>query len=176
MRPLVVKRGVEGFDIRDGESTVVDHLVFLVHGIGSVCDLRFRSVVEVVDDFRFLSYQLVETHFSSAVAGQRIGRTEFLPVSWHAPLHGDDTGIDKRLQPITLPSIPKLRHFANDTILDVLFYTSPVYCEVSPLLWFKYILLVGCMAPSSMFNDTVKDTWLLDLTLDSSCWYNDLMI
>jgi len=129
VRPLVVKRGVEGFDIRDGESTVVDHLVFLVHGIGSVCDLRFRSVVEVVDDFRFLSYQLVETHFSSAVAGQRIGRTEFLPVSWHAPLHGDDTGIDKRLQPITLPSIPKLRHFANDTILDVLFYTSPVYCE-----------------------------------------------
>lgn len=129
VRPLIVKRGLEGFDIRDGESTVVDHLVFLVHGIGSVCDLRFRSVVEVVDDFRFLSYQLIETHFSSAVAEQRIGRTEFLPVSWHAPLHGDDTGIDKRLQPITLPSIPKLRHFANDTILDVLFYTSPVYCE-----------------------------------------------
>lgn len=96
-----------------------------------VCDLRFRNVVEVVDDFRILSYQLVDTHFASAVADQRIGRVEFLPVSWHAPLHGDDTGIDKRLQPITLPSIPKLRHFANDTILDVLFYTSPIYCEVS---------------------------------------------
>lgn len=128
-RPLIVKRGLDSFDIRDGEPTVVDHLVFLVHGIGSVCDLRFRSVVEVVDDFRFLSHQLIETHFPTAVAQHRIGRTEFLPVSWHAPLHGDDTGIDKRLQPITLPSIPKLRHFANDTILDVLFYTSPIYCE-----------------------------------------------
>lgn len=87
--------------------------------------------MEVVDDFRILSFQMQEAHFPTAVAEQRIGRVEFLPVSWHAPLHGDDTGIDKRLQPITLPSIPKLRHFANDTILDVLFYTSPVYCEVS---------------------------------------------
>lgn len=84
-----------------------------------------------MDDFRILSFQMLENHFPTAVAEQRVGRVEFLPVSWHAPLHGDDTGIDKRLQPITLPSIPKLRHFANDTILDVLFYTSPVYCEVS---------------------------------------------
>nr|CAH0098150.1 unnamed protein product [Daphnia galeata] len=129
IRPLIVKRGIDGFDISDGEKTVIDHLIFLVHGIGSVCDLRFRSVVEVVDDFRILSFQMLETHFPTAVAEQRVGRVEFLPVSWHAPLHGDDTGIDKRLQPITLPSIPKLRHFANDTILDVLFYTSPVYCE-----------------------------------------------
>ncbi|XP_046649715.1 SEC23-interacting protein-like [Daphnia pulicaria] len=129
IRPLIVKRGIDGFDISDGEKTVIDHLIFLVHGIGSVCDLRFRSVVEVVDDFRILSFQMLEAHFPTAVAEQRVGRVEFLPVSWHAPLHGDDTGIDKRLQPITLPSIPKLRHFANDTILDVLFYTSPVYCE-----------------------------------------------
>ncbi|XP_057364485.1 phospholipase DDHD2-like isoform X2 [Daphnia carinata] len=129
IRPLIVKRGIEGYDISDGEKPVIDHLIFLVHGIGSVCDLRFRNVVEVVDDFRILSFQMLDTHFPTAVAEQRIGRVEFLPVSWHAPLHGDDTGIDKRLRPITLPSIPKLRHFANDTILDVLFYTSPVYCE-----------------------------------------------
>ena len=93
--------------------------------------MRFRSVVEVVDDFRTLSNQMLVTHFTSAVEERRVGRVELLPVSWHAPLHGDDTGIDKRLQPITLPSIPKLRHFANDTILDVLFYTSPIYCEVT---------------------------------------------
>ncbi|KAG1670493.1 SEC23-interacting protein [Nymphon striatum] len=36
---------------------------------------------------------------------------------------------DKNIKPITLKSIPKLRHFANDTVLDVLYYTSPVYCE-----------------------------------------------
>lgn len=46
MRPRVVKRGVGDFDIDEGESRQVDHLVFVVHGIGSVCDLRFRSIVE----------------------------------------------------------------------------------------------------------------------------------
>lgn len=29
-----------------GEMMQVDHLVFMVHGIGPVCDLRFRSMVE----------------------------------------------------------------------------------------------------------------------------------
>ncbi len=31
---------------RVGEMPPVDHLVFMVHGIGPVCDLRFRSMVE----------------------------------------------------------------------------------------------------------------------------------
>ena len=130
MQPMIVKRGIEGFEIADGESQMIDHLVFLVHGIGSVCDLRFRPIVDVVDDFRTLSDQLLRSHFKSALHSNEIGRVEFIPVSWHDPLHGEDTGIDKRLQPITLTSIPKLRHFANDTILDILFYTSPVYCQV----------------------------------------------
>ena len=29
-----------------GESTQIDHLVFIVHGIGPTCDLRFRNIVE----------------------------------------------------------------------------------------------------------------------------------
>lgn len=29
-----------------GEMSQIDHLVFMVHGIGPVCDLRFRSIVE----------------------------------------------------------------------------------------------------------------------------------
>lgn len=58
-----------------------------------------------------------------------VNRIEVLPISWHATLHSGDTGIDKKLQAITLESIPKLRHFTNDTLLDILFYTSPVYCQ-----------------------------------------------
>lgn len=46
-RPRVVKRGLDEFTIDDGEPDRVDHLLFLVHGIGSVCDLKFRSVEEV---------------------------------------------------------------------------------------------------------------------------------
>ena len=32
--------------IFSGESRQIDHLVFVVHGIGSICDIRFRSIVE----------------------------------------------------------------------------------------------------------------------------------
>lgn len=42
--------------------------------------------------------------------------------------------VHRRLKAITLPSTAKLRHFVNDTLLDILFYTSPAYCQVSNFL------------------------------------------
>ncbi|XP_058381209.1 phospholipase DDHD2 isoform X3 [Diceros bicornis minor] len=47
-RPRTVKRGVENIsvDIHCGEPLQIDHLVFVVHGIGPACDLRFRSIVQ----------------------------------------------------------------------------------------------------------------------------------
>lgn len=33
------------------------------------------------------------------------------------------------IQRITLPSISRLRHFTNDTLLDLFFYNSPTYCQ-----------------------------------------------
>ncbi|XP_063221655.1 SEC23-interacting protein isoform X2 [Bacillus rossius redtenbacheri] len=128
-RPRTVKRGVDEFHIEEGESDKIDHLLFVVHGIGSVCDLKFRKVEEVVEDFRSLSQQLVQSHFSSSFERGVASRVEVLPVSWHSTLHGEATGIDRKLRNITLRSIPKLRHFTNDTLLDILFYTSPVYCQ-----------------------------------------------
>ncbi|XP_014485037.1 PREDICTED: uncharacterized protein LOC106749771 isoform X2 [Dinoponera quadriceps] len=128
-RPKVVRRGVSEFNIDEGEPEKVDHLLFLVHGIGSVCDLKFRTVEEVVDEFRSISLQLVQSHFRTASLQGMVNKIEVLPISWHATLHSGDTGIDKKLQAITLESIPKLRHFTNDTLLDILFYTSPVYCQ-----------------------------------------------
>ena len=71
------------------------------------------------------------SHFRQSVDSGRVGRVEVLPVSWHEALHSDADGIDQRLKPITLRSIPMLREFTNDTILDVLLYTSPAYCQVS---------------------------------------------
>ena len=37
----------------------------------------------------------------------------------------------RRLQSISLSSIHRLREFTNSTLLDILFYTSPTYCQVS---------------------------------------------
>merc|ERR1719244_1725761 len=130
LKPRVVHRGLEGLpDIPDGETEQVDHLCFVVHGIGAACDIRFRPIAEVVDGFRDLVSEISEKHFAGAQLASRANRVEFLPVNWHDKLHGEDTGTDGRIQPLTLRSIPKLRNFVNDTLLDVLFYTSPIYCQ-----------------------------------------------
>ncbi|KAJ8984492.1 hypothetical protein NQ317_006152 [Molorchus minor] len=128
-RPRVVKRGMDEFDIDEGEPSQVDHILFLVHGIGSVCDFKFRPVEEVVDEFRNIALQLVQSHYRTSCELGIVHRVEVLPISWHSKLHSDETGIDKQLKSITLESIPKLREFTNDTLLDILFYTSPVYCQ-----------------------------------------------
>lgn len=128
--PDTVKRGANDFEMSDGEAEQVDHLLFLVHGIGPVCDLSFRSVEESVDTFRELGGELVSTHFHQSVENGLVGRVEVLPISWHKALHSDTDGIDQRLKPITLRSIPMLREFTNDTIVDVLLYTSPAYCQL----------------------------------------------
>ncbi|XP_054877702.1 SEC23-interacting protein isoform X2 [Poeciliopsis prolifica] len=130
-RPRVVKRGVDDDhdEVPDGELPTVDHLVFMVHGIGPVCDLRFRSMIECVDDFRSVSLKLLQSHFKKSLDEHAISRVEFLPVQWHTALHGDATGVDRRIKKITLPSTGRLRHFTNETLLDVLFYNSPTYCQ-----------------------------------------------
>ncbi|XP_033249757.1 proline-rich protein 36 isoform X2 [Drosophila miranda] len=129
MRPRVVKRDLDDFVIKQGESQRVDHLLFMVHGIGSACDLKMRSVEEVVDDFRDIAQQLVQSHYKNSTDMGLVGRVEVLPISWHGHLHSEEEGIDEKLKSITLESIPRLRNFTNDTLLDVLFYTSPKYCQ-----------------------------------------------
>ncbi|XP_039188918.1 phospholipase DDHD2 isoform X3 [Crotalus tigris] len=127
-RPRTVKRGVDNISVEicHGEPTQIDHLVFVVHGIGPACDIRFRSIVQCVNDFRSVSLNMISTHFKKAQEQQQIGRVEFIPVNWHSTLH---TGVDVNLERITLPSINRLRHFINDTILDVFFYNSSTYCQ-----------------------------------------------
>ncbi|XP_069546066.1 SEC23-interacting protein [Brachyistius frenatus] len=130
-RPRVVKRGIDDDhdEVPDGEMPKADHLVFMVHGIGPVCDLRFRNMIECVDDFRSVSLKLLHSHFQKPLEEHAISRVEFLPVQWHTALHGDATGVDRRIKKITLPSTGRLRHFTNETLLDVLFYNSPTYCQ-----------------------------------------------
>uniref|UniRef100_A0A8C5I4B0 SEC23-interacting protein n=1 Tax=Gouania willdenowi TaxID=441366 RepID=A0A8C5I4B0_GOUWI len=100
-RPRVVKRGID-----DDHDEVPD-----------------------VDDFRSVSLKLLHSHFKKPLDEHRISRVEFLPVQWHTALHGDATGVDRRIKKITLPSTGRLRHFTNETLLDVLFYNSPTYCQ-----------------------------------------------
>ncbi|KAJ0184251.1 hypothetical protein K1T71_000674 [Dendrolimus kikuchii] len=128
-RPRVVRRGHDESEIEEVEPSRVDHLLLLCHGVGSACDMRFRPVEEVVEDFRTTSMQLIQSHYNNSYLSGVVHRVEVLPISWHATLHSGETGVDHRLAQITLDSIPRLRSFTNDTVLDVLLYTSPVYCQ-----------------------------------------------
>lgn len=83
----------------------------------------------LVDEFRNIALQLTQSHYKSSCEQGIANRVEVLPISWHGKLHSEETGVDEQLKKITLESIPRLREFTNDTILDVLFYTSPLYCQ-----------------------------------------------
>lgn len=120
-KPRVVKRGIDDFNIEEGNCDKIDHLLFMVHGIGSVCDLKMRTVEEVVDEFRSIAQQLIQAHYRTAYDEGKIGRVEVLPVSWYKALHSDDSGIDLKLKSITLDSIPRLRNFTNETVLGQYF-------------------------------------------------------
>uniref|UniRef100_A0A671QWU2 Phospholipase DDHD2-like n=1 Tax=Sinocyclocheilus anshuiensis TaxID=1608454 RepID=A0A671QWU2_9TELE len=130
-QPRTLKRGTENIpvEIPEGEPEIVDHLVFMVHGIGPACDIRLRGIVQCVNEFRSASDSLIKSHFRQSEDSCIIGRVEYLPVNWHKVLHGETTGVDKDIERITLPSINRLRQFSNDTVLDLFFYNSATYCQ-----------------------------------------------
>nr|XP_055064700.1 phospholipase DDHD2 isoform X2 [Misgurnus anguillicaudatus] len=130
-QPITLKRGIENIsvEIPEGEPEIVDHLVFMVHGIGPACDIRLRSIVHCVNEFRNASNGLINSRFRQGENTSTAGRVEYLPVNWHRVLHGESTGVDKDIERITLPSISRLRQFSNDTVLDLFFYNSATYCQ-----------------------------------------------
>ncbi|KAJ8261092.1 hypothetical protein COCON_G00168150 [Conger conger] len=131
IKPRTVKRGLEEImvNIPEGEPDAVDHLVFMVHGIGSTCDMSFRPLVQCVNGIRSTSLDLLSTHFSASQEERSVGRVEFLPVNWHDALHSEATGVDQDIRRISLPSLARLRDFATDTVLDLFYYNSPTYCQ-----------------------------------------------
>jgi hypothetical protein len=62
-------------------------------------------------------------------------RIEFIPIEWFSCLHGNSNSTNNhdlmnQLQLITLKTIPALRTIANDVLLDVLLYCTPMFCTL----------------------------------------------
>ncbi|KAK2711679.1 hypothetical protein QYM36_012702, partial [Artemia franciscana] len=108
----------------DDETEKIDHLVFIVHGIGSTLDF-----VETVNHSREISHDVLSKYFGHSNTSGHRNRVEFIPVKWRPAVHGDETGVDQLLKRITLDSCRFERDLVNNTILDVLFYMSPKYCQ-----------------------------------------------
>lgn len=70
------------------------------------------------------------------VARSTLGRVEYLPIEWHEPFaietrrHESSENEEPRcttLRDVSLKTIPALRQFANDTMLDILYFMSPAH-------------------------------------------------
>eukprot|EP00117_Sycon_ciliatum_P032993 scpid23734/ scgid25479/ SEC23-interacting protein; p125 len=122
-RPRVVQRGLDETDeLEDGESLDVGHLVFVVNGIAAG---DRRDIVAHVDDFRQSTQCMLHEHFPLR-AGKRV---EFLPVQWSSSLRGDDIAVVKELESTSLPNCGRLRSYSNSAFMDIMFYSSPAYCQ-----------------------------------------------
>ncbi|POM57924.1 PhosphoLipase [Phytophthora palmivora] len=122
----------------------IDHLVLIVHGIGDALKtldlinvVTLRSIIDCSTTLRELNREALRSaHFAhlggEGAQGDRKAssqpRVEFLPIEWHSKLHME--GLDQLIRDVTLPAIPKLRELANDTVLDVLFFMSPLFHQV----------------------------------------------
>ena len=52
--------------------------------LGEGCDLRFRPVVECVNDFRDIGSYIIHSHLRDKINLSQInGRIEFLPIRYH---------------------------------------------------------------------------------------------
>lgn len=94
----------------------VDHLIFVVHGIGSKPDRQ--KIVRNTNELRLACERAAAKHFA-----HYIGRVEFLPVEWRSKLALDD-GIVEMIMPKRSVGF---RQFLNNSAMDIMFYTSPLY-------------------------------------------------
>ena len=98
--------------------SVIDHLLLVVHGIGTN-DETLPSYVDTLRQTFEPSWQRKYLDIPLAVAVDAI--------SWHTMARAPQETMEK----ITLPTVPAVRSVMNDTIIDVLYYRSPHYGQVS---------------------------------------------
>jgi hypothetical protein len=73
----ILKRGLPEIflqEITPDEKDSVQHVCFVVHGIGAGCDMKFRSLIECVEDFRQTSRTILQNHFKSYIENEQIHR------------------------------------------------------------------------------------------------------
>ncbi|KAL0436642.1 UNVERIFIED_CONTAM: Phospholipase SGR2 [Sesamum radiatum] len=100
----------------------VQHLVFMVHGIGQ--RLEKSNLVDDVGDFRHVTASLAERHLTSHQRGTQ--RVLYIPCQWRKGLTlSGETAVEK----ITLDGVRGLRTMLSATVHDVLYYMSPIYCQ-----------------------------------------------
>lgn len=126
------------------DDATTDHLILVIHGIGEMLrstDIFGMSlppmtstIVDCCSSLRKNHAEVLEMHHdSNPNSKSSLGNVEFLPVEWHEPFalrsrwsprerksnkHSQHTKDAVTLKDISLNTIPHMREFANDTMLD----------------------------------------------------------
>ena len=121
-------RGVDLFGMALPQlSTIAACCDWLRKNHSSVHAAQFPDLQEVNPDTSFTRDE---------IARSALGRVEYLPIEWHEPFavqtrrHESSEGEEPRcttLKDVSLKTIPALRQFANDTMLDILYFMSPAH-------------------------------------------------
>ncbi|XP_026668431.1 phospholipase DDHD1-like [Ceratina calcarata] len=94
----------------------IDHIIFVIHGIGQKRDTG--KIIRNTTLFRDCVDWLKQKYFPNSNY-----RVEFFPVEWRSSLKLDG-GIVEAITPFSVVSI---RHLLNNSAMDILYYTSPLY-------------------------------------------------
>ncbi|XP_064599828.1 phospholipase DDHD1-like isoform X2 [Liolophura sinensis] len=105
--------------IMDDKPADINHLVFVIHGIGQKMDTG--SIVRCSNDLRDATNKQKMKLYPKF--DQTNKRAEFLPVEWRSSLTLDGDIVES----ITPQKVRGLRTMLNSSAMDILYYTSPLY-------------------------------------------------
>ncbi|XP_076749269.1 phospholipase DDHD1 isoform X2 [Xylocopa sonorina] len=111
-----LRRGYKDAAIMEDKPHDIDHIIFVVHGIGQKRDTG--KIIRNTTLFRDCVDWLKQKYFPNSNY-----RVEFFPVEWRSSLKLDG-GIVEAITPFSVVSI---RHLLNTSAMDILYYTSPLY-------------------------------------------------
>ncbi|XP_012273270.1 phospholipase DDHD1 [Orussus abietinus] len=111
-----LRRGYKEAAVMDDKPYDIDHLVFVVHGIGQKRDTG--KIIRNTTSFRECVDWLKQKYFPNSHH-----RVEFFPVEWRSSLKLDGDIVEA----ITPGSVTSIRHLLNTSAMDILYYTSPLY-------------------------------------------------
>ncbi|XP_056022566.1 phospholipase DDHD1-like isoform X2 [Ostrea edulis] len=112
-------RGFKYEAVMDDKPSDISHLVFVIHGIGQ--KMETGNIVKRSKELREKVSQMKTKHFSLIETSSQ--RAEFLPVEWRSNLKLDGDMVDL----ITPHKMRGMRSILNDSAMDILYYTSPLY-------------------------------------------------
>ncbi|CAK9810627.1 Phospholipase DDHD1 [Anthophora quadrimaculata] len=111
-----LRRGYKVAAVMEDKPNDIDHIIFVVHGIGQKRDTG--KIIRNTTLFRDCVDWLKQKYFPNSNY-----RVEFFPVEWRSSLKLDG-GIVEAITPFSVVSI---RHLLNTSAMDILYYTSPLY-------------------------------------------------